>query len=54
METINIKINNKEYSLIYCLTEEEKEEGYEVVGWLTAEEVFERIKKLEEENEKSN
>ena len=24
METINIKINNKEYSLIYCLTEEEK------------------------------
>ena len=36
------------------LTEEEKEEGYEVVGWPTAEEVFERIKKLEEENEKSN
>ena len=36
------------------LTEEEKEEGYNVVGWLTAEEVFERIKKLEEENEKSN
>lgn len=36
------------------LTEEEKEEGYEVVGWLTAEEVFKRIKKLEEENEKSN
>ena len=36
------------------LTEEEKEEGYEVIGWLTAEEVFERIKKLEEENEKSN
>ena len=36
------------------LTEEEKEEGCDVVGWLTAEEVFERIKKLEEENEKSN
>ena len=36
------------------LTEEEKEEGYNVVGWLTAEEVVERIKKLEEENEKSN
>ena len=37
------------------LTEEEKEEGYEVVGWITAEEVFKRIKKLEEEeNEKSN
>ena len=31
------------------LTEEEKEEGYEVIGWLTAEEVFKRIKKLEEE-----
>ena len=30
------------------LTEEEKEEGYEVIGWLTAEVVFERIKKLEE------
>ena len=36
------------------LTEEEKEEGYEVIGWLTAEEVFERIKKLEEADEKSN
>ena len=36
------------------LTEEEKEEDCDVIGWLTAEEVFERIKKLEEENEKSN
>lgn len=36
------------------LTKEEKEEGYEVIGWLTAEEVFNRIKELEEENEKSN
>ena len=35
------------------LTEEEKEDC-DVIGWLTAEEVFERIKKLEEENEKSN
>lgn len=31
METINIKINNKEYSLIYCLTEEEKEKGLQNV-----------------------
>ena len=31
METINIKINNKEYSLIYCLTEEEKERGLQNV-----------------------
>lgn len=31
------------------LTEEEKEEDCNVIGWLTAEEVFERIKKLEEE-----
>ena len=35
------------------LTEEEKEDC-DVIGWLTAEEVFERIKKLEEEKEKSN
>lgn len=35
------------------LTEEERKHD-QVVGWLTAEEVFERIKKLEEENEKSN
>ena len=31
METINIKINNKEHSLIYCLTEEEKEKGLQNV-----------------------
>ena len=31
METINIKINNKEYSLIYCLTEDEKEKGLQNV-----------------------
>ena len=31
METINIKINNKEYSLIYCLTEGEKEKGLQNV-----------------------
>ena len=31
METINIKINNKEYSLIYCLTEEEEEKGLQNV-----------------------
>ena len=31
METINIKIKNKEYSLIYCLTEEEKEKGLQNV-----------------------
>lgn len=31
METINVKINNKEYSLIYCLTEEEKEKGLQNV-----------------------
>ena len=31
MDTINIKINNKEYKLIYCLTEEEKEKGLQNV-----------------------
>lgn len=36
------------------LTEEEKERGHAVIGWLTAEEVFNRIKELEEGNEKSN
>ena len=41
------------------LTEEEKEEGYDVIGWLTAEEVFERIynkvlSKLPEEIEVNN
>ena len=31
MDTINVKINNKEYNLIYCLTEDEKEKGLQNV-----------------------